>query len=211
MSTLRAHRPFLYLGDIGRFRPFHLSHKLCMMKIYTSAVFCKNIGCFSPTSAVLTQTSAVLTQTSAALLQTSAVLTQTSAVLAQHRPFSTVPVELAGPSFFSLKWWSQFLWNLKKYKNGSWSYFESTFLSNLYGQFNYGISARRFGLFIKAKSSSRTKTKLISASSGTMMRKQISCKRKFLNLDLSARCWTHLTWSGGHVSEPSKGEAESNF
>ena len=52
MSTLRAHRPFSYLGDIGRFRPFHLSHKLCTMKIYTSAVFCKNIGCFSLTSAV---------------------------------------------------------------------------------------------------------------------------------------------------------------
>ena len=88
MSILRVHRPFSYLGDIGLFRPFHLSHKLCTMKIYTSAVFCKNIGCFSPTSAVLTQTSAVFVRTSAALTQTSAVLTPTSAVLALHRPFS---------------------------------------------------------------------------------------------------------------------------
>ena len=99
MSILRVHRPFSFLGYIGRFGPFHLSHKLCTMKIYTSAVFCKNIGCFSPTSAVLTQTSAVFVRTSAALTQTSAILTPTSAVLALHRPFSTTSAVLTSAVF----------------------------------------------------------------------------------------------------------------
>ena len=65
MSILRVHRPFSYLGDIGLFRPFHLSHKLCVHNLCTMKLY-----------------------TSAASTQTSAVLTPTSAVLALHRPFS---------------------------------------------------------------------------------------------------------------------------
>ena len=84
---------YKFSGDFGRFRLFHLSHKLCTMKIYnTSAVFCKNIGCFSPTSATLTQTSA-------AFVRTSATLTLTSAALAQHRPLSATSAALTSAAF----------------------------------------------------------------------------------------------------------------
>ena len=80
-----------------------MTHYICHIKFYTSAVFdpytwviyCFNAKHihrpFSPFKHRPFWATKSADDTSAVLTQTSAVLTLTSAVLAQHRPFSTVP------------------------------------------------------------------------------------------------------------------------